>query len=146
MQASLGLCMKPYAGKRADEWDLSPIGPLSLTVRQHNPLRRHDAKPSRQRRKFMGRMRLSWPGSFSLVVATANIGECSMKPVDTGRFLHTTTPSSTPICPRIDRYGVDGGPLLVQTSPPLPYRFVLLRLRGSSYLHLEEVEVRGRPT
>ena len=145
MQISLGLCMKPYTGKRADEWDLSPTGPLSLTVRQHNPLRRHDAKPNRERRKFIGQKRLFMAGHrFSLVVGTANIGERS---VGTGRFLHTTTPSSTPICPRIDRYGVDRDPLLVQASPPpLPYRFVLLRLRGSSYLHLEEVEVYGRPT
>ena len=40
---------------------------------------------------------------------------------------------------------MDGTPLVVHASPGLPYRFVLLRLRGTNYLHLEEIEVYGRP-
>jgi hypothetical protein len=42
-------------------------------------------------------------------------------------------------------FGMDGTPLVVRASPGLPYRFVLLRLRGTNYLNLEEVEVYGRP-
>ncbi len=42
-------------------------------------------------------------------------------------------------------FGLDGTPLVVHASPALPYRFVLLRLRGTNYLHMEEVEVYGRP-
>jgi hypothetical protein len=44
-----------------------------------------------------------------------------------------------------DPFGVDGTPFVVQASPALPYRFVLLRLRGTNCLHLCEVEVYGRP-
>jgi hypothetical protein len=44
-----------------------------------------------------------------------------------------------------DPFGMDGTPLVVHAAPGLPYRFVLLRLRGANYLHLEEVEVYGRP-
>jgi Glycosyltransferase family 92/F5/8 type C domain len=44
-----------------------------------------------------------------------------------------------------DPFGLDGTPLVVHASPALPYRFVLLRLRGDNFLHLEEVEVYGRP-
>ena len=42
-------------------------------------------------------------------------------------------------------FGLDGAPLVVPGPLGLPYRFVLLRLRESNYLHLEEVEVYGRP-
>jgi hypothetical protein len=42
-------------------------------------------------------------------------------------------------------FGMDGAPLVVQGSQALPYRFVMLRLRGTNYLHLQEVEVYGRP-
>jgi hypothetical protein len=45
----------------------------------------------------------------------------------------------------IEPFGVDGTPLVVPTSPALPYRFVMLRLRGTNCLHLEEVEVYGLP-
>ncbi len=53
----------------------------------------------------------------------------------------------TPLLSRTDPepFGMDGTPLVVHASPGLPYRFVLLRLRGANYLHLEEVEVYGRP-
>jgi hypothetical protein len=44
-----------------------------------------------------------------------------------------------------DPFGLDGTPLVVHASPALPYRFVLLRLRAANCLHLEEVEVYGRP-
>jgi hypothetical protein len=43
-------------------------------------------------------------------------------------------------------FGLDGVPLVVRGSQALPYRFVMLRLRGTNYLHLEEVEVYARPT
>ena len=42
-------------------------------------------------------------------------------------------------------FGLDGTPLVIHASPALPHRFVLLRLRGTNFLHLEEVEIYGRP-
>jgi hypothetical protein len=42
-------------------------------------------------------------------------------------------------------FGLDGTPLVVQASPALPHRFVLLRLRETNFLHLDEVEIYGRP-
>jgi hypothetical protein len=40
-------------------------------------------------------------------------------------------------------FGLDGAPLVVTAPPYLACRFVLLRLRGAGYLHLDEVEVYG---
>jgi hypothetical protein len=53
----------------------------------------------------------------------------------------------TPLLSRTstEPFGLDGTPLVMHVSPGLPYRFVLLRLRGTNFLHLEEVEVYGRP-
>ena len=42
-------------------------------------------------------------------------------------------------------FGLDGSPLVILGSPDTRARFVLLRLRGSNFLHLLEVEVYGRP-
>jgi hypothetical protein len=42
-------------------------------------------------------------------------------------------------------FGYDGAPLIVRAQPDGPYRFVLLRLRSVSCLHLDEVEVFGCP-
>lgn len=54
----------------------------------------------------------------------------------------------TPLLSRTETapFGLDGTPLVVHASPALPYRFVLLRLRGTNWLHLQEVEVYGRST
>lgn len=41
-------------------------------------------------------------------------------------------------------FGLDGFPLVVRGSQTLPYRFVMLRLRGVNYLHLQEVEIYAR--
>ena len=41
-------------------------------------------------------------------------------------------------------FGMNATPLVVHASAGLPYRFVLLRLRGTNYLHLEEIEVYGQ--
>ena len=40
-------------------------------------------------------------------------------------------------------FGLDGAPLVVTAPPDLACRFLLLRLRGTGYLHLDEVEVYG---
>ena len=52
----------------------------------------------------------------------------------------------TPLFSRTESepFGLDGTPLVVHASPGLPYRFLLLRLRGTNYLHLQEIEVYGR--
>jgi hypothetical protein len=44
-----------------------------------------------------------------------------------------------------ESFGADGVPLVVHAASDRPCRFVLLRLRGSNYLHLDEIEVYGRP-
>jgi len=43
-------------------------------------------------------------------------------------------------------FGLDGAPLIIEAQPDGPYRFVLLRLRSASCLHLDEVEIFGFPT
>jgi hypothetical protein len=40
-------------------------------------------------------------------------------------------------------FGLDGSPLVAAAPAYLACRFVLLRLRGTNYLHLDEVEVYG---
>jgi hypothetical protein len=44
----------------------------------------------------------------------------------------------------MEPFGVDGTPLVVHAPTALPFRLLLLRLRDTNYLHLEEVEVYGR--
>jgi hypothetical protein len=43
-------------------------------------------------------------------------------------------------------FGVDGSPLVVTPSSHFVCRFVLLRLRGAGFLHLDEVEIYGAVT
>lgn len=40
-------------------------------------------------------------------------------------------------------FGLDGAPLVVRPPPYMDCRFILLRLRGAGYLHLDEVEAYG---
>ena len=42
-------------------------------------------------------------------------------------------------------FGLDGAPLVVPVAGHAPFRFVLIRLPGLDYLHLDEVEVYGDP-
>ena len=44
----------------------------------------------------------------------------------------------------LEPFGLDGTPLVIRGTPDTLTRFVLLRLRGSNFLHLAEVEVYGR--
>jgi hypothetical protein len=80
---------------------------------------------------------------------TAPIPLLAMRALRPGQMNSTSSSASMAStgrsCFRAPRRGMDGAPLVVQGSQALPYRFVMLRLRGTNYLHLQEVEVYGRP-
>jgi F5/8 type C domain len=42
-------------------------------------------------------------------------------------------------------FGLDGTPLVVFGNPATSFRFVMLRLRSTACLHLDEIEVYGQP-
>jgi hypothetical protein len=42
-------------------------------------------------------------------------------------------------------FGLDGTPLVISVTSAEPYRFILVRLPGTGFLHLDEVEVYGEP-